>query len=185
MGLFQQTVSVLDGAGVKAAEVEAWVDTGSTYTWLPRSLLTRLSIEPSEEREFILANGTREKRQVAQVRISLGGPAFYTYCAFAGEGEEVLLGAVALEEAGLAVDPVNRRLVPTAGYALTAILRRPSWRRSVGALITANRCDDLFCDISLAEGTFDSSYSRLIAVKLCREWTSINARANYDQSEFC
>ena len=121
MGLFKQTISVFDGAGAKAAEIEAWVDTGSTYTWLPRTLLEALSLEPAEEREFILANGRRETRRVAQARISLGGPAFYTYCAFAEEGEEFLLGAVALEEAGLAVDPVNRRLVPTAGYALTAI----------------------------------------------------------------
>lgn len=58
---------------------------------------------------------------MTQARISLGGPSFFTYCAFAEDGEELLLGAVALEEAGLAVDPVNRRLVPVAGYALTAI----------------------------------------------------------------
>jgi predicted aspartyl protease len=101
--------------------VEAWVGTGSTYSWLPAALLDRAVIRPVEEREFILADGRRETRRVAQARISLGGPAFYTYCAFANEGEDLLLGAVALEEAGLAVDPVNRRLVPTAGYALTAI----------------------------------------------------------------
>jgi len=55
------------------------------------------------------------------MRISLGGPAFYTYCAVAEEDEELLLSAVALEEAGLAVDPVNKRLIPAAGYALTAL----------------------------------------------------------------
>jgi clan AA aspartic protease len=120
MGLFKQAIRIVDGSGGTAAEVEAWVDTGSTYSWLPRSLFTQLGIEPTEERTFILANGTRETRRVAQVRISLGGPAFQTYCAVAEDGEELLLGSVALEEAGLAVDPVNRRLVPAAGYALGA-----------------------------------------------------------------
>ena len=101
--------------------VDAWVDTGSTYTWLPRVLVERARIGELEQREFILANGQKERRDVAQVRISLGGPQFFTYCAPAEAGEELLLGAVALEEAGLAVDPVNRRLVPAASYALTAL----------------------------------------------------------------
>jgi predicted aspartyl protease len=121
MGLFKQLVTVGSADGSRTVDVEAWVDTGSTYTWLPSATLRALGFEPSEEREFILANGQRERRPVAQARLSLGGPSFYTYCAFAESGEELLLGAVALEEAGLAVDPVNKRLVPTAGYALTAI----------------------------------------------------------------
>jgi predicted aspartyl protease len=83
-------------------------------------MFQQAGVKPSEEREFILADGTRERRNVAQVRVSLGGPAFYTYCAVAEQGEESLLGAIALEEAGLAVDPVNRRLIPAAGYALAA-----------------------------------------------------------------
>lgn len=121
MGLFRQEMSVFSADGSRSERVEAWVDTGSTYTWLPGSLLRSLGFEASEEREFILANGKREKRAVAQARIALGGPSFFTYCAFAEDGEELLLGAVALEEAGLAVDPVNRRLIPVAGYALRAI----------------------------------------------------------------
>ncbi len=127
--MFKQPLTVFDSAGQPVDTVEAWVDTGSTYTWLPRALFESLGIQPTEEREFIpstssgrrLATGTREKRLVAQVRISLGGPRFYTYCAIAAPGEEILLGAVALEEAGLAVDPVNRRLVPASSYALTAV----------------------------------------------------------------
>jgi len=67
--------------------------------------------------EYALTFGT--------VRVSLlNRPPFYTYCAVAEAGEELLLGAVALEEAGLAVDPVNRRLVPASSYALTAIWMR-------------------------------------------------------------
>ena len=58
---------------------------------------------------------------MAQIRISLGGEPFATYCAAAGEEDALLLGAVALEEAGLAVDPIEKRLVPADGYALTRL----------------------------------------------------------------
>jgi len=119
--LFKQAVNVLDSLGRLVETFDAWVDTSSTYTWLPRAVFDRFGVQATEEREFILANGQRETRAAAQIRISLGGPGFHTYCAVAEEGEEFLLGAVALEEAGLAVDSANRRLVPAAGYALTAI----------------------------------------------------------------
>lgn len=125
MSMFKHLVRVLDAGGTEIEVMDAWVDTGSTYSWLPREVFARLGLEPTEEREFILANGRRENRRVAQIRISLGGPAFYTYCAVAEPEEESLLGAVALEEAGLAVDGVNKRLVRAAGYALTAIDLRP------------------------------------------------------------
>ena len=101
--------------------VSAWVDTASSYSWLPRNVARVLNIQTTRQRTFILANGRRERRGVAQVRISLRDDPFYTYCAFANEGEEFLLGAIALEEAGLAVDVVNKRLVPADSYALTAL----------------------------------------------------------------
>jgi predicted aspartyl protease len=121
MGLFKHDVQVFGPAGDALETLSLWVDSGSSYTWIPERLLGRLDLQPDEERDFILANGSRQRRRVAQVRISLGGPPFYTYCAFAREGEELLLGAIALEEAGLAIDPVRRRLVSAAGYALTAL----------------------------------------------------------------
>ena len=121
VGLFKHPVRVFDASGSEIEVVEAWVDTSSSYTWLPASVRERLGIVPRAERVFVLADGRRERRRVAQVRISLGDELFSTYCAFAEEGEECLLGVIALEEAGLAVDPVNRRLVPAESYALTAL----------------------------------------------------------------
>ncbi len=121
MGLFQHEIQVLDQSGATVAMVSAWVDTASSYSWLPRNVARVLNIQTTRQRTFILANGRRERRGVAQVRISLRDDPFYTYCAFANEGEEFLLGAIALEEAGLAVDVVNKRLVPADSYALTAL----------------------------------------------------------------
>lgn len=119
--MFKYPLRVLDASGATAAVFDTWVDTATAYTWLPLTLAQQLGVELTEERVFVLADGTRQRKPVAQVRISLGGPAFYTYCAFVEEGEELLLGAVALEEAGLAVDPVYKRLVPVERYALTRI----------------------------------------------------------------
>jgi predicted aspartyl protease len=120
MAPFTQSVTIHDEAGEAIGEVELWVDSSSTYTWLPATVLGQLGLQPTEARDFIFADGSQRTRPVAQVRISLGGPPFYTYCTFASEEEPVLLGGLALEEAGLAVDPINERLVPTAAYALNA-----------------------------------------------------------------
>ena len=116
MGLFQHPVQVYDFSGNLIDPFDLWVDTASSYAWLPVSVRDRLGLQPSEERTFRLANGVREGRPVTQVTISIGGPPFSTYCAFAEAGDEPLLGVIALEEAGLAVDPVNQRLVPVDAF---------------------------------------------------------------------
>ena len=125
MGLFQQDVKVLDASGREIAIVKCWVDTASSYTWLPAAIRDELGLQPRREETFVLADGRRERRRIAQVTISLGvredEEAFATYCAFADEGEEYLLGAIALEEAGLAVDMKNHKLVVADAYALTRL----------------------------------------------------------------
>ena len=56
MGLFKEKVSVLDAAGQTIREIDTWVDTGSTYTWLPKRVVDAPGVSLDEEREFILAN---------------------------------------------------------------------------------------------------------------------------------
>src|SRR5438046_8648626 len=93
------------------------VDTGSNFTWLP-ARFREIAVEPAVDQTFVLANGTREVRSLAQVRIRLEGQTFFTYCGFAEGDDQLLLGAVALEEARLAVDPLNRRLVRADSFRL-------------------------------------------------------------------
>ena len=50
---------------------------------------------------------------IGQTIVRFEGLEFYTLVIFAAENEPSLLGVVTLEEAGLAVDPVNGRLIPT------------------------------------------------------------------------
>lgn len=123
MGLFRYPITIAPLFGGGEESLEALVDTGSTYTWVPRSVLARLGVEPREAREFILADGSIVARDVVPLRIRILGREVYTFCVFAEEDGEPLLGALALEEAMLAVDPVNKTLVPTRGYALTSVLK--------------------------------------------------------------
>ena len=106
-------------------EVNALVDTGATCSSLPEDFLARLGVEPTVQRPFILANGQQISYGIAWVRIRLDGREQPTPVIFGERGSEPLLGAVTLEELGLAVDPVNRRLLPAPGY-LVGIIEQDS-----------------------------------------------------------
>ncbi len=120
MGAFHQRIQVGDFAGSQFEGVEALVDTGATYTWLPRDLLERLGVRPEEERPFVLADGREVSYGVAWIRIGINGRTQPSLCVFGEENTEPLLGVFTLEAFGLGVDPVNRRLVPVRGYLASA-----------------------------------------------------------------
>ena len=119
MGTFQATVEIGDPDGSQYETVEAVVDTGSTYTWVPRDVLARLGVESEFQQEFETADGRVIERDVAETRVRLDGQARTTLVVFGDEGSKPLLGAYTLEGFALAVDPLGRRLVPVRGLALT------------------------------------------------------------------
>lgn len=123
MGTFTYRIRVarLDGARVET--VEAMVDTGAPYTWLPSPVLERLGIEPTGRRRLQMANGEIIERAMCQVLISAEGETVATMCVSGDANSRPLLGAVTLEELGLAPDPIRQRLVPVVGYALTTVHR--------------------------------------------------------------
>jgi hypothetical protein len=49
MGHFRVTLYVGHRAGERFAPIEALVDTGATYTWIPRDVLERLGVVRDEE----------------------------------------------------------------------------------------------------------------------------------------
>lgn len=115
MGTFKVTVEIGDPKGEHYEKVEALVDTGATYTWVPRSILSRLGIKPAFRFPFVLADGRRIERDMAETRVLLDGQSRTTLVVFGDEGTLPLLGAYTLEGFGLAPDPVNRRLIPVPG----------------------------------------------------------------------
>ena len=114
MGSVITTIEVGDPQGQKFQSVEAEADTGSTYTALPREMLVALGVPVQTSVESQLADGSIQVVDIGQATIRLGGREFSTTVIFAEEGEPNLLGVIALEEALLAVDPVNGELIPVA-----------------------------------------------------------------------
>jgi len=112
MGTFQHRIDVAVNERGPYVSVEAWVDTGATYSLFPRPLLTRLGVVPHDRAEFVLADGRTIVRELATVVVRIGGRIRFALCIVGDEESGALLGATTLELFGLAADPVNRRLVP-------------------------------------------------------------------------
>ena len=115
MGHFRVAVEVGDSAGERFAPIEALVDTGATYTWIPRDVLAGLGVVPEEEWPFVLADGREVEYPVALTQIRIGARARPTIVVFGEPGSEPIRGVVTLKVFRLAADPVNRRLVSVPG----------------------------------------------------------------------
>src|ERR1043166_10317389 len=71
MDLFRVTVHLAGAAGERSASMEALVDTGASYSWIPRDVLEGLGVRPDEERVFVLADGRGVRYPMAWVRVRL------------------------------------------------------------------------------------------------------------------
>ena len=123
MGTFSVTIEVGSPDRQTWRAVEALVDTGATFTWLPESLLRELGYAPEETKSFQLGDGRLVEMGISDVLVRIGNEVHATVCAFARSGEMPGLGAVTLESFLLAPDPVNQRLVPVAGLRVGRLLK--------------------------------------------------------------
>ena len=115
MGHFRVAMQVGHPTDERFEPIEALVDTGATYTWVPRDVLERLGVVPEEDWPFMLADGREVRYPMAWIRIRLGERVQPTIAVFGEPRSEPILGVVTLEEFRLAADPVNRRLVSVPG----------------------------------------------------------------------
>lgn len=94
-------------SGQEPVDVEALADTGATYLVIPEHIRIQLSLEESSKKEVTLADGS--KKMVPYV-----GPIetkFKNRVAYVGAivmGDEVLLGAIPMEDMDLVVMPHQR-----------------------------------------------------------------------------
>lgn len=116
MGTFTVRLEVGDKTQSRFEVVDALVDTGATYTVLPRALLERLGVVPHARGRFELADGSEVELDLGRTWVRLNGHEEFTLVVF---GEDALLGAVTLEELRLAPDPAGRRLL-----SVPALLKR-------------------------------------------------------------
>ncbi len=124
MGHFRVSIRVGRQDGERFEPVDALVDTGATYTWIPRDLLEDLEVTPEEEWPFVLADGREVRYPVAWTLLRIGARARPTIVVFGPPGTEPILGVFALEGFRLAADPVNRRLISVPALLKTLTRHR-------------------------------------------------------------
>lgn len=115
MGSFRVPIEIGPLSGGRRGHMEALVDTGATYTWVPGPTLRSLGIEAHERRPFVLADGREVFYEVGWASIHLGRRHEPTLVVFGDPESQPLLGVFTLEGFGLAADPVNRRLFSVPG----------------------------------------------------------------------
>ena len=97
------------GANLQMA-VRAMVDSGALLLCLPQHVAIPLQLEELEQREILLADGSRQL-------VSYVGPVevrFENRRCFVGAlvlGDEVLLGAISMEDMDVLIDPARQKLV--------------------------------------------------------------------------
>ena len=112
MGHVQVRTEISNADGTRSTEVEAMVDTGATYTFLPGAMLRELGVEPTRTSEFQLASGETVQYARGEAVVRINGFAQTTPVIFGDDAAAPLIGVFTLEQLELAVDPVAGALIP-------------------------------------------------------------------------
>jgi predicted aspartyl protease len=118
MGTFSVPIEIGDEQGQRWELVTAFVDTGSTFTVVPRSLLKRLGVRRRRRGVFRLGDEREAEYDVGATYVRIDTQEWPALVIFGDDDAEPLLGAHTLEAFLLAVDPVEKRLVPVKGLLL-------------------------------------------------------------------
>jgi predicted aspartyl protease len=102
----------LDG-GDSTQTLEVLVDTGAVLSMLPAAMLERLGVQRLGKVTAQVADGRFIERDVGNARLRVEGQEVWSRVIFGEPTDPSLLGLTVLEQLGLMVDPVGRRLVPT------------------------------------------------------------------------
>jgi clan AA aspartic protease len=116
VGTFRAAIEIAATADGPFELVDALVDSGASYTLLPAPLLERLGVRRARTRTFVLADGSVQDMDLGIAWVRFEGDESPTNVVFGPEDAEPLLGAITLEEFGLAIDPQQGRLIPLRLY---------------------------------------------------------------------
>ena len=100
------------GPSGKQEEVKFLIDSGATYSLLPKVVWEAIGLEPKRQMTFTLADGAAIERSVSEAFVVLPQGEAHTPVILGEEGDEALLGVVTLEILGLVFNPFNRSLQP-------------------------------------------------------------------------
>lgn len=88
------------------------IDSGVTYSLLPKAVWEGIELKPKRRVSFTLADGTTLERSVSEAFVMLPQGEAHTPLILGEEGDEALLGVVTLEILGLVFNPFDRSLHP-------------------------------------------------------------------------
>ena len=108
-------VEIGDSDRERWVTMDALVDTGASITSAPASLLRELGVEPASRQRFRFGQGEIRTMPIGYTWVRFADKEVLTQVLFNVEGSQPLLGALALEGAFMAVDPVGQRLIPMEG----------------------------------------------------------------------
>ena len=112
MGTFYVSIQIADRINERYANIDALVDTGSSYSSIPENLLDELGIEREETRQFELADNRIVEYHLGETRVRIEGREKTVPLMFAPNDTMPLVGATTLEILGLGIDPLSETLVP-------------------------------------------------------------------------
>ena len=122
MGKVVVPIELLPPTGSRRGQrLEALVDTGATLSMVPGSLLRRMGVRPIDRMEMRLADGRVVRRSVGEVRLRIDGKTVTSRIIFGRPRDATVLGLVALESLGLAVDPSKGKIVKGEMLLLAAV----------------------------------------------------------------
>jgi len=121
MGTFHMQIEIGALGASEFVQLDALVDTGASFTVVPRDVLARLGVQATESDSFVLADGSQRQYDMAWVQVRIDSRVELSLCVFGESGSGALLGAFTLEAFRLGVDALNRRLIPTPAY-LTKVM---------------------------------------------------------------
>ena len=100
------------GSRGKETHVKFLVDSGATYTLLPKAAWRAIALKPKRRVSFTLADGTTVERAISEAYLILDQGEAHSPVILGEEGDEALLGVVTLEILGLVFNPFDRTLRP-------------------------------------------------------------------------
>jgi predicted aspartyl protease len=110
MGLTQIAGTV---RGPSAEEtLDFLVDSGATYTILPRHAWKMIGLTPQRTLTFRLADNTKIIRDISECYLETAMGKGHTPVVLGKAGDEPILGVVTLEQFGLILNPFSRTLQP-------------------------------------------------------------------------
>ena len=126
MGLIRTRITLTNPkeGGFSPIETDALVDTGALHLCIPEHIAVQLQLQEIYKREVVTADGSRRLcPYVGPVQVTFGNRGCFTGALVLGD--EVLLGAVPMEDMDLVISPSGRAVEvnPNSPNIATSIVK--------------------------------------------------------------